>query len=762
MRTRNTPTRRPAWKAAQHTTTLTYDIAGRKLAMDDTDMGYWTYSYDAMSNLTQQIDARGCVTSLAYDNLNRMTGKGYSYVANSACQSLPATPAVAYTYDETNNGNKGIGRRTAMSDGSGSSTWKYDYRGRVTTESKTISGAGTFNFIYTYNSADLLTNVQHPSDTVGGTTGLPSLTYSYLPQMTLNAMGSYVTGTSYDEAGRMVSRTLANGQTQTYTYYGWTETAGDNDRGGLLKSIQTTGLQNLTYEYDPAGNITEIYDGINTQYQAFTYDELNRLESANATGRQDGLYNETYGYNASTGNLSSKAGNSYTYGDTAHPHAATQLDLNIYAYDPNGNMTTRTIEISTGTLATYTLGYDAEGRLTSVSGATTAAFVYDGDGNRVKSTIGTQTVAYIGPRVEYNLTTNTMTRYYLFGSERIAMRVLDKWKTPNETNNVYYTLSDHLGSASVMTDTSGNRKTEYRYTAWGEDRYTYIATSTVQTAYQYTGQRNDDMGGLLYYNARWYDPSLSRFAQADTIIPGPGNPLAWDRYAGMANNPLKYNDPSGHFWREAFSFLRNVYEEQLISYSLSVTWNGGEHVGTATKINDTTSVTHNHYIKAPLYMDQIQGIDLVDPAMSDPAGEFRDDWANNQQSRLITLDCMPGKSAPIANERVLDDLRLQSSFKVDVVYWDDQNKHLRVGAFNASLNAEKRIIIDDPNYIINPGDSGGGIFYKGQLIGNLWYRLTQDDKPRGTAVGAPIYGINNRSRAYTPIISPPKPCYGCE
>ncbi len=25
-------------------------------------------------------------------------------------------------------------------------------------------------------------------------------------------------------------------------------------------------------------------------------------------------------------------------------------------------------------------------------------------------------------------------------------------------------------------------------------------------------------------NARWYDPSLGRFAQADTIIPGAGNP----------------------------------------------------------------------------------------------------------------------------------------------------------------------------------------------------------------------------------------------
>jgi hypothetical protein len=34
--------------------------------------------------------------------------------------------------------------------------------------------------------------------------------------------------------------------------------------------------------------------------------------------------------------------------------------------------------------------------------------------------------------------------------------------------------------------------------------------------------------------------------QADSIIPEPGNPLAWDRYAYANNNPLYYTDPSGH------------------------------------------------------------------------------------------------------------------------------------------------------------------------------------------------------------------------
>ena len=53
---------------------------------------------------------------------------------------------------------------------------------------------------------------------------------------------------------------------------------------------------------------------------------------------------------------------------------------------------------------------------------------------------------------------------------------------------------------------------------------------------------------MYFYNARFYDATLGRFAQADTIIPGAGNPLALDRYAYVQNNSLRYTDPTGH-WR---------------------------------------------------------------------------------------------------------------------------------------------------------------------------------------------------------------------
>jgi RHS repeat-associated protein len=182
--------------------------------------------------------------------------------------------------------------------------------------------------------------------------------------------------------------------------------------------------------------------------------------------------------------------------------------------------------------STYNLTYDAENRLTGVSGAATATFVYDGDGNRVKGTVGGVTITYIGNYYEWS--GSTATSYYYAGSVRVAMR---------QGSTLSYMFADQLGSTSVVANSSGSKTAEVRYKAWGEDRYT---SGTVSSGYRYTGQRVEATLGLYFYVARWYDASLGRFLSADTIVPSTGNPQAWDRYAYVDNNPVRYNDPSGH------------------------------------------------------------------------------------------------------------------------------------------------------------------------------------------------------------------------
>ena len=100
---------------------------------------------------------------------------------------------------------------------------------------------------------------------------------------------------------------------------------------------------------------------------------------------------------------------------------------------------------------------------------------------------------------------------------------------------------NHLGSA---TNATGASTATQRYYPWGAQR----GTGQVTTPCRFTGQREESTIGLYFYNARWYDAALARFAQADTIVPEPGNPQALNRYAYTLNNPVKYTDPSGHVY----------------------------------------------------------------------------------------------------------------------------------------------------------------------------------------------------------------------
>jgi RHS repeat-associated protein len=70
---------------------------------------------------------------------------------------------------------------------------------------------------------------------------------------------------------------------------------------------------------------------------------------------------------------------------------------------------------------------------------------------------------------------------------------------------------------------------------------------TQVSEYSFNGHLSKvDHFGLIYFRARWFDPSLGRFSSPDTLIPGTENPEAWDRYSFSFNNPINLNDPSGH------------------------------------------------------------------------------------------------------------------------------------------------------------------------------------------------------------------------
>jgi RHS repeat-associated protein len=413
------------------TVTLSYDYAGRKIKQIDPDLGTWVYNFDATGNLTSQKDARcsgsNCVTiSYTYDLASRLTQK--SYTIPSGLNVAPTT-TMSYGYD---NGTYGIGQRTSMTDGSGSTAWTYDSRGRVTQESKVITGSGTYVTQYTYNSANQVVTMRYPADNAGGLG--ETLTMAYNAQNTIKNVLSntnsyyYLEQAFYDAAGRIDQLYLGAVNTvnnpvlvTNYDYYAWTS------QGGRLQYLKSgvwgslTSLQNLSYTYDAVGNVETILDGNNSnQKQCFSYDNLYRLTKATtyqdtpkgcSTQLGNGNYTEDYEYSDDdpnpTGNLSSKSGvGDYTY-DPTLKHAVTATGNGwSFGYDANGNMITRNVGNA------YSLSYDAENRLDKVKkdGVAIARFIYDADANRVQSVITgttTATTVYIGNYYEETFDNNT-------------------------------------------------------------------------------------------------------------------------------------------------------------------------------------------------------------------------------------------------------------------------------------------------------------------------------------------------------------------
>ncbi len=128
----------------------------------------------------------------------------------------------------------------------------------------------------------------------------------------------------------------------------------------------------------------------------------------------------------------------------------------------------------------------------------------------------------------------SIVKYYTSGGQRIALR---------RDGVISYLLTDHLGSTRVTTDAAGAQAAEMKYYPFGATRYN---SGGQKTTYRFTGQRFGPGGGGLYdYGARWYDSTIGRFIQADSIVPNLANPQSLNRYSYVRNNPTVYIDPTG-------------------------------------------------------------------------------------------------------------------------------------------------------------------------------------------------------------------------
>ncbi len=110
-----------------------------------------------------------------------------------------------------------------------------------------------------------------------------------------------------------------------------------------------------------------------------------------------------------------------------------------------------------------------------------------------------------------------------------------------------YFHSNQVGNVRLVTDGSGNITSKPVYKPFGE---LHTPGGTDDYRYKFQGKERDNETGLYYFGARYYDPDMGRFIQADTMSMGGSFPQAatMDRYAAFGNNPVNYADPTGNFF----------------------------------------------------------------------------------------------------------------------------------------------------------------------------------------------------------------------
>lgn len=239
-----------------NTTTYKTDDRGKVFQVISPDTGTTTYSYDAAGNMISKTDAKGVTISYVYDALNRLTKIDF-----------PTDTDIVYAYDSCVNGK---GRLCSMTDASGTTVYEYTAKAQVKKETKTIDSI-QYVTQYTYDQNGNLKTMTYPSGRV--------ITYNLTNDRAisvLNNTSTLASNITYKPFGGVSSLTYGNGLAGSISY----------DNQYRVTSIIAGTVMNLSYPtYDANGNITTINNVLDpTKNKLFTYDALDRLSTATATG----------------------------------------------------------------------------------------------------------------------------------------------------------------------------------------------------------------------------------------------------------------------------------------------------------------------------------------------------------------------------------------------------------------------------------------------------------------------------------------------
>ncbi|EOS8794291.1 RHS repeat domain-containing protein, partial [Pseudomonas aeruginosa] len=443
-------------------------------------------------------------TEYRYDALNRLVER-----------RSPSDPSldVQYRYDLTADGNQGIGRLGAIEGARDSLVYRYDERGNLVEQVRSIrldQQTLLDRVTYRYDAANQLLEIGYPS---GLAIGYPRNAGGQVASVTLavgdKAPSTLVGQIAYLPFGPLLRLTWGNGITLSREY--------DQDYQLLRQKV---GPWQSDYQHDANGNIQQHRHSLwgTLDYQ---YDPLDRLTEER--GVQGG---RSYAYDA-VGNRTQRSDN---------PASGGTASSQDYQYAPDSNRLTAigaqaVTSDAAGNLTqdrpARKLAYDAQGRLQSVSldGQQVAEYRYNALGQRiVKLTPESVTTYLYGPdgqllgEAEHDGSGRKLRAQYYLWLDSLPLATIDadydaQGKVGNPT--LLYLHGDHLDTPRLATDASGQIAWQWQSDAFG--RGEALSQGSTQVNLRFPGQYYDAESGLHYNYFRDYDPETGRYVESDPV-----------------------------------------------------------------------------------------------------------------------------------------------------------------------------------------------------------------------------------------------------
>ena len=493
------------------TNTFAYDSMGRRVSHTRPGRQIESFGYDAAGSLIYETNFDAKVITNSYDVMKRLTNRTS---ANAY--------SVSFAYSPTD-------QRTRMTDSNGTTSYSYNERDRLTNKVVSWTGGPNIALNYRYDESGNLTNLS--SSSPGGVTN--SYQYDSLNRLTnVFADGLAAAGYSFDAAGNLQTIRYVNGVTNLFQYdllNRLTNAVWKTNAGPIASFYYQLGLSGIHT------NLSETLNGSSGSY-AWSYDSLYRLKQESLGGASSGAI--SYAFD-SVGNRTNRT----VTGSLSLTNQSFTFNTNDWlttdSYDDNGNTTN-----SSGNAYRY----DPLNNVTNVNNGA-ALLTYDGDGNRLKKTVGSATTyyvlddrnpsGYVQVLEEWTASSGAtnLTRVHNYGLQLISQR------TPTPTPSTNYFIFDGHGSTRLLTDNAGNVANAFSFDAYGN---LIRSNAAPQTSYLYCGQEWDTDLGMYHNRARYYSTGLGRFWTADSHEGEATDPPSLHKYSYCQGDPVNRVDPSGH------------------------------------------------------------------------------------------------------------------------------------------------------------------------------------------------------------------------